>query len=60
MFLTIIGGMIFVGSLGNGKFQKGNMVLLRQKEVVYFSLLIKKVIVSLADFAENLHEKESS
>jgi hypothetical protein len=33
------------------------MGLLRQKEVVYFSLLIRKVIVSLADFAVNLHEE---
>jgi cytochrome c oxidase subunit 3 len=32
------------------------MGLLRQKEVVYFSLLIRKVI-ALADFAVNLHEE---
>jgi cytochrome c oxidase subunit 3 len=49
MFLTIIGGGIFVGSqVGNGKISlKVSMGLLRQKEVVYFSLLIRKVIVSL-------------
>jgi cytochrome c oxidase subunit 3 len=49
MFLTIIGGGIFVGSQAWEwkNFIKGEYGLLRQKEVVYFSLLIRKVIVSL-------------
>jgi hypothetical protein len=41
MFLTIIGGGIFVGSKEDGKTLSKNMVLSKQKEVVYFSLLIR-------------------
>jgi cytochrome c oxidase subunit 3 len=56
MFLTIIGGMIFVGSQAWewNNFIKENMVQSETKGVVYFSLLIKMVIVALADFAATL------
>jgi heme/copper-type cytochrome/quinol oxidase subunit 3 len=47
MFLTIIGGLIFVGSQAWEwkTSSKGNTVLLKQKEEVYFSLSIKKETV---------------
>jgi hypothetical protein len=46
MFLTIIGGMIFVGpSLGMEKFHR-EYGAIETKGVVYFSLLTKMVIVS--------------
>jgi heme/copper-type cytochrome/quinol oxidase subunit 3 len=49
MFLTIIGGGIFVGSQAWEwkNFIKGEYGAIETKEVVYFSLLIRKVIVSL-------------
>jgi cytochrome c oxidase subunit 3 len=47
--LTIIGGGIFVGSQAWEwkNFIKGEYGAIETKEVVYFSLLIRKVIVSL-------------
>jgi hypothetical protein len=44
--LNHIGGGIFVGHRFGKISLKVSMGLLRQKEVVYFSLLIRKVIVA--------------
>jgi hypothetical protein len=58
--LTIIGGGILWVTLGNGKISlKVSMAAIEQKEVVYFSLLIRRSSCRSADFAVNLHEERA-